>query len=323
MSTKLERVVGIIAEINRGSYPTVASLCDKFEIAQRTLHDDLRFIKDRLQIEILFDKSRQGYYNSTPGKTLPLFDLSPDEFLAIQLGTAMLLEHSGPVFRVQLQGAFHKIANRLADGNGMQKEIKSLVRFIPGGLAVADGKLVRSMENACSSFLSVEIDYYGARKGQTETRTIDPYRLIEFDGAWYVVGWCHLRDDMRTFALHRIRRYKVLKEKFTLKEGFDLDKWLESAFLLEHADGEQTVRIKFDPLSARYALERTWHRSQQVTTHGDGACTIQFNTQSLDEVKRWVLKFGSGAEVIDPPELRKRVMDELSSALRGYGGATS
>ncbi|MBX9693530.1 MAG: WYL domain-containing protein, partial [Cyanobacteria bacterium] len=51
----------------------------------------------------------------------------------------------------------------------------------------------------------------------------------------------------------------------------------------------------------------------------DGSCTLEFMTQSFDEVKRWVLPFGCGAEVIDPPDLRRRVMEELKQTLRGYG----
>ena len=72
-------------------------------------------------------------------------------------------------------------------------------------------------------------------------------------------------------------------------------------------------------MGARYAVERNWHPSQKVITHPDGSCTLEFLAQNLDEIKRWVLPYGAGAEVIDPPELRRRVMEELRQTLRGYG----
>ena len=322
MSTKLERVISLIKEINKGNYPTVVGLCDKFEIKARTLFDDIRFVKDRMRIEVVFDKSKQGYFNSTPQVKLPEFDLSPDEVLALMLGKEMLLEHSGPVFRLQLEEALSKIATRLTDTERYsQDEIRSIVKFIPGGIATADKRFLHDLTAACAEHASVEIDYYAAHTGQASTRTIDPYRILEYDSAWYIVGWCHLRNELRTFAVHRIRRMRNLKVKYELKEGLNLDEWISSAFQLEHRDGSQVVRIRFTPVGARFALERQWHLSQHVHMHEDGSCTLEFKTQSLDEVKRWVLPYGSGAEVIDPPELRRRVMEELRRALQGYGEA--
>lgn len=324
MSTKLERVVNIVKEVNRGTYPTVADLCRKFEIQSRTFFDDLTFLRDRMHIEIVYDKHKQGYYNSTPEVKLPEFDLSPDEVMALMLGKEMLLEYSGTAFRNQLETALNKIAARLVSKDKLSEDqIRALIQFIPGGVAIADGKLLRELKDACDKHYSIEIDYYAAYNGERSTRQIDPYRILEFQGAWYIVGWCHLRNDMRKFAIHRINNHKILRKKFTVKEDIDLDEWIDSAFLLEHRDGDQTVRIKFTPVGARFAMERTWHPSQKVTMHNDGSCTLEFKTQSFDEVKRWVLPYGSGAEVIDPPELRRRVMEELRLMLRGYGEAAS
>ena len=320
MSTKLERVDAIVKEVNRGRYPSVAALCDKFEIKPRTLHEDIRFIKDRMRIELVFDKNKNGYFNSTPNAKLPEFDLSPDELMALVLSKEMLLKYSGKAFRIQLEEALEKIVGRLVNSGTLSEEqMRSVVQFIPGGVAETDGKLLRQLKDACNKQFSIEIDYYAAYTGLTSTRMVDPYKVQEFQGAWYIVGWCHMRKELRHFAVHRIRDYKILRKKFEVKAGVNVEEWISSAFQLEHGDGEQLVRIKFTPVGARFALERIWHPSQKVTTHSDGACTLEFKTQSLDEVKRWVLRFGCGAEVIDPPDLRQRVMEELKLTLKGYG----
>ncbi|MBX9689380.1 MAG: WYL domain-containing protein [Candidatus Obscuribacterales bacterium] len=320
MSSKLERVLCILFDINRGTYPSLQDLCNKYEIAERTLHDDIRFIKDRLRFEVLYDRGRNGYYNSTPDRKLPEFDLSEDELLALTLGKDMLIENSGPVFKYQIERALEKIAGRLVQKEQISvDEIRALVKVVPRGVARADTKVMLELRGACASCRSVEINYYSAHSGITSTRKIDPYRIIEHSGAWYAVAYCHQRKDVVKFAVHRIRESKVLKESFTVKEGFDVDAWMASAFMLEHGDGEQNVIIRFTPIGARFALERQWHPSQKVQVHPDGSCTLEFKTQSFDEVKRWVLPYGSGAEVLEPPELRKRVMDELRQTLRGYG----
>lgn len=320
MSTKLERVCAIVDEVNRGRYPTVEDLCDKFEIKKRTLHDDIRFIKDRMLVELLFDKKKNGYYNSTPNRKLPEFDLSPDEMLALMLGKEMLNKRAGTAFKNQLEVALNKIVTRLVKSGELSEEkIRSIIQFLPGGVAQLDGKLLRQLKEACDKQFSIEIDYYAAYNGQTTTRTVDPYKILEYQGAWYVVGWCHMRKDLRHFAVHRIRNFKALRKKFVPKKNLNMEEWIASAFQLEHCDGEHLVRIRFTPIGARFAIERNWHPSQKVTRHSDGSCTLEFMTQSFDEVKRWVLPFGCGAEVIDPPDLRRRVMEELKQTLRGYG----
>lgn len=309
----------MVSDINRGTYPSIHDLCDRYEIAERTLYADLEYIRDRMRIEIKHDAARGGYYNSTPEVKLPEFDLFEDEMQALLLGKDMLINYSGPAFRAELEQAVRKITSRLAKKESIPiEEIRSLVRFIPTGVAPTGGKELSDIRDACEKKKTVEIDYYAPSTGETSTRKIDPYKIVQHDGAWYVAGWCHHRNDMRQFAIHRIRRHRVLKDSFEIQPGFDIDKWIDSAFIFEHRDGEHMVRIRFTPVGARYALDRTWHQGQKVQKHPDGSCTLEFSTQSFDEVKRWVLPFGSGAEVLDPPELRQRVMDELQRTLRNY-----
>src|SRR5207253_7169267 len=140
---------------------------------------------------------------------------------------------------------------------------------------------------------------------------IDPYRLVESRGAWYVVAYCHLRKDLRLFALHRIAFYKLQNEPYEPTVSAEqIDTWVSSAFVLEHGDPEQEVTIKFDPVATRYIRERKWHASQKRTEHDDGSCTLSFKTHRLDEAKRWVLEYGASAEVLEPPELRAMLAEE-------------
>lgn len=319
MSTKLERILYIVSDINRGTYPSVQDLCDRYEIKKRTLHADIELIRERLHIEIKHDSTRGGYYNSTPNAKLPEFDLFDEEILALLLSKEMMLAYSGPAYRTELEQALRKITSRLANKESIPiEEIQSLVRVIPTGVVSTGSKVFGDLREATEKKKTVEIDYYAPSTGERSTRKIDPYKIIQHDGIWYVAGWCHQRKDMRKFAIHRINAHKVLKDSFQIQEGFDVEKWLDSAFILEHRDGEHIVRIRFTPIGARYALDKEWRPNQKVQKHADGSCTLEFTTQSLDEVKRWVLPFGSGAEVIDPPELRRRVMEELQLTLRNY-----
>jgi hypothetical protein len=63
MPTRLERLVCIKQEIDRGGYPDVQKLCAMFEIQPRTLHEDIRMMREMMGLEIRHDKYHNGYIN--------------------------------------------------------------------------------------------------------------------------------------------------------------------------------------------------------------------------------------------------------------------
>jgi predicted DNA-binding transcriptional regulator YafY len=71
MPTRLERLVCIKQEIDRGGYPDVQKLCAMFEIQPRTLHEDIRMMREMMGLEIRHDKFHNGYVNANPTKRPP------------------------------------------------------------------------------------------------------------------------------------------------------------------------------------------------------------------------------------------------------------
>jgi predicted DNA-binding transcriptional regulator YafY len=291
-----------------------------FEVQRRTVREDIRKVREMFGEDIKWDAFKGGYVNRSPNQKLLEFDLNDGEIFALTLGKDMLTEYSGTAFEPVLRHAIEKICDRLPDRVKIDADdLKSVVKFKPSSIVPLSRKTFFDINSACEKNHPVEITYYTAYRDSTTTRKIDPLRLIENQGAWYVVAYCHMRDDKRLFALHRIMDYRVLHEsKFESSEDGDLDRWIESAFQLEHGDPPQTCRINFNPLTARYIRERKWHPSQLLTNHDDGSCTLSFTASRLDEVKRWVLSFGAGAQVVEPAALKKMVADELRSAAKLY-----
>jgi predicted DNA-binding transcriptional regulator YafY len=316
---RFERVARMIEEINKGRYPNVEHFCREFEIAPRTALADIRYLKEDMQQEIKYDKFHGGYHNLNPTKELPQFNLTDGEVFALTLGKEMLSQYTGTSFEPLLRGAIEKICDRLPEKVKVDvDDIKCMVKFHSKAVIPISRKMFLDLNRACEKTLPVDIIYFGARTGDTTERTIYPYRIVENRATWYVVGHCTLRNALRMFALHRIQEWKLRNERFRVPEDLDIDNWLESAFQLEHGDQEQTVRVHFQPLSARYIRERRWHLSQRLEEHHDGACTLEFKTQNLEEVKRWVLTYGSDAEVLAPPALRDLIADELKLAAARY-----
>jgi len=317
--SRLERLVVMMEEINGGRYPNVDKFCRMFEVQKRTVYEDVRELKDGLRMEIEFDRFRGGYFNKNPKKQLPKFELTDGEIFALTLGKEMLSQYTGTSFEPILQTALEKIYERLPDKVQVDlNDLKSQVKINAGPVIQINRKMFFDLNRACEKHHCVEIEYFTASRGEVTDRRIDPYRLLENRGTWYLLAYCQLRNDLRLFALHRIQEYSLCDEKFKPVAKEKIDEYLQSAFFLEHTEKEHRLRIRFDRQGARYIRERKWHPSQKLIEHEDGGCTLSFVTPSLDEAKRWILTFGEEAEVLEPLSLRQDLARELFKMSKKY-----
>jgi predicted DNA-binding transcriptional regulator YafY len=125
----------------------------------------------------------------------------------------------------------------------------------------------------------------------------------------YVVGYCHLRREIRVFAVERIRSAAVLRETFVVPPGFDVDAYLRDAWGIVR--GELiAVRAVFSRAMAPYIRERLWHPSQELRELTGGRLELRLRIADTGEVRRWLLGFGAEAEVLEPVALRETIARE-------------
>ena len=120
------------------------------------------------------------------------------------------------------------------------------------------------------------------------------------------------------FAIHRIAAASATNRRFEISEAFNFDEFTASAFQMVWGE-PQHVAIRFSAEQAPFVTERTWHSSQKVTPEDNGSVVLEMDVADLDEVKRWLMGFGGSSEVIEPPDLRRKVIEELAKALETYG----
>ncbi len=81
-------------------------------------------------------------------------------------------------------------------------------------------------------------------------RKVEPYKIWFYEGTIYIIGLCHLRNEIRTFVLDRIHVLKVTDETFKTPKSFDFQKYIRHGFKVMH-DELYTVRILISPTWAR------------------------------------------------------------------------
>jgi predicted DNA-binding transcriptional regulator YafY len=181
-----------------------------------------------------------------------------------------------------------------------------------------DPQIWQQLLEACRTSQRIWIHYYAATRLEESQRAIDPYLLHIYRATNpYLIGFCHKRQEIRWFRIDRIKELRVLDETFERDPNFDARTYLEKIFQHEVGGHPVTVAIWFDTSTAPFIRERRWHVTQEIEEHADGSLTLHLVTSGLNDLKRWVLGYGKGAVVKEPPELVKLVRS-LSSEKQEY-----
>ena len=158
----------------------------------------------------------------------------------------------------------------------------------------------------------VDIVYYTISRKKETRRKVAPYKIWFFDATFYLIGNCGLREDVRMFALDRIKAIRPTDETFEMPEDFNIDEFMKSSFGVFHGDPVR-VRIWFAAEIAEYILERTWHETQKIEAQKDGSILFEAEVAGTKEIEFWVLKWGAKAKVLAPETLRDKIRSEIEA----------
>ncbi len=320
MSRRLERLLQIDALIRSNQRHTADSLARELEISERTVRNDLNFLRDRYHAPLEFTRQK-GYHYTDLDWRLPTISLSKGELFALTLGARMLEAYAGSPYVSDLRSAIERLSERLPEQTWVDLQQLSEERIVFRGGAEIDlnPEVWHALEEACQSLKTVQMTYYTASRNAVSERKLDPYVLHIYRGTNpYVIGYCHQRQEIRWFRVDRIKQLEILDQTFVPDPTFDARDHLEMIFQYEAGGMPVPVAIWFDARTAPFIRERRWHPTQEIQEHPDGSLTLCMVVRGLNDLKRWVLGYGKGAIVREPPELVQLVRDEVSGMSRNY-----
>jgi predicted DNA-binding transcriptional regulator YafY len=247
--------------------------------------------------------------------------LSLPELTALYFGRSLAGVLKGTVFYDALESLFAKIKSLLpADMlELLDRAQESLAVAVAPAKAHAPYRaMIEVVSQAILQRRRLEV-VYRAMHGKAETRRrVAPYRLLFFEGSFYILGHCGLRQDIRVFALDRIRKLDLTDETFAAPEGLNIDEFLKSSFGVFHGP-PASVKIRFGKDIAGYITEKSWHPSQKLSVRADGSVIFEAEVAGTEEIKHWVLKWGAKAEVLAPASLRQEIRREAEEMMKTYG----
>ena len=312
------RLLFIDRQIREKRFPNCSTLAEKWEASVSTIQRDLDYMRYELDAPLKYSAKERGYYYTEEQYQLPALNIRESDLFAIYLADKLLVQYEGTPIYDSLCSVFRKIEDSLPDKVATRSgNDQSRFTVFPPFATVILPEVFETVLACLRNSMRLEIEY--RNPGATPVwRQVDPYHGVRFEGDWYVVGYCHLRGEIRTFSLARIVSARKLKEQFVIPEDFDFRRLSASQFGIHWGQGEVEVQIRFARPAAAYVRERTWHPSQNITDHADGSLVLTLTVNHLLELKRWILSWGEMAQVLKPPGLVEEVKNTAQCMVASY-----
>lgn len=307
------RVLTVLELLQSHAEMTGGEIARRLEVDPRTVRRYITMLQD-LGIPVEAERGRHGAYRLRPGFKLPPLMFTEDEALAVTLGLRIAQRAGLSASTASVEGALAKLERVMPETlrEQLQDVDASLIIELaqPAGIAAPEG-VIAALSNAIRATYQVKLNYQ-AYEGETSTRIFDPYGLVYRVGRWYVVGYCHLRAETRTFRLDRVQRVERLNTRFTRPVAFDALLHVEQS--LANTPGQYHVEVLFDaPLEA----------VQQQVPVALGTLTEQPNgIRLVCEVQRlsWIAGYLAGLTlpitILHPDDLKiemRRLVERVQS----------
>lgn len=294
--------------LQAGGFPNATKLAREAEVSTKTIHRDIEFMRDRLNLPIEFASSNNGYFYKGEVSAFPTMQITEGEIFALVVAEKALQQYRGTSFEKPLLSAIKKMEQALPDTISLNlADIEQTISFRTRAEPILDLEIFDALARAVAQRQQLELHY--RKPGQpAEKRLVDAYHLANINGEWYLFAYDHARKDLRTFVPARIKSVKPTGMTFERTQQFSLEKRLRDSFGVHSGEGEFDVVIRFNARAADYIREKKWHPSQTLRNLKGGGAELKMKLSSLAEVQRWVLSWGGDAKVLKPQELKESVL---------------
>lgn len=317
---RTERLYTIQRLLNNQQAIPLSRFLETLEISKATFKRDLEYLRDRLGAPIVWDAEASGYRLDIKSNQqihpLPGLWLNEGEVFALLTGIELLgAIEPAPLIGTQIKPIRERLEKILALGQYTTVDIRQRIRLVTMGSRQTSSEFFQVIAHALLSRKRLKLKHFGRLDAKITEREVSPQRLVYYRDNWYLDAFCHLRDDIRSFAVDAIERAdEIDKSAVSVDEGV-LTTELDAGYGIFSGGTTKIAILKFSPFRARWVAREQWHKDQQGTLQADGSYLLEVPYFDDRELMHDILRQGSQVDVLGPEELKIRVKQELQTML--------
>ncbi len=250
-------------------------------------------------------------------RDIPALGFSATELMSLLLSRNLLKPLEGTEIQSSLSSALSKASAALPPQG--HEYVRAMEQIFSVGLGPHKSyrqhkNTIDTISQAIDKRRTAQMRYYSASRDQTSRREVDPYHLWFAGGGLYLIAYCHLRKDVRLFAVERIRSITLTDHPYQMPLGFNVQEYVQDA--LNIMRGRRIdVELLFSKKAAAWVKDKSWHPSQELVLLKDGRLKLTLKVADNEELVGWILSFGSQVKVVHPEMLRMKAKEEARKIL--------
>jgi predicted DNA-binding transcriptional regulator YafY len=298
-----------------------SALRSSLGVSAATLKRDLEYMRERFNAPIEYDREANGYRFGAarpgPRYELPGLWFSADEAYALLSMHALLAELQPGLLEPHIAPLQQRL-RALLGGEPAWQDIEKRIRVFQPERRSAPAEHFGVVATAVLRRQRLWIRHYNRKEDRETEREISPQRLVHYRDNWYVDAYCHLREDLRSFAVDALRAAEPRDIRAKGVAASELDEHLGSGYGIFAGREVQWAKLRFTPQAARWVASQKWHPKQRSETGEAGSYLLEIPYAHERELVMEILKFGPEVEVLAPGSLRDEVAQQLRQAAARY-----
>jgi len=310
----IERIFRMVSRLQNasvyGKKITCTSLQEEFEVDRATVLRDIRFISDRLEMDLCWDPREGTYVIDSNSRFLPPMELKEKDYLLLSFFQQCLLPYESTELGQELLESFERMFG-IFTGSKNWDDWSKTVHFRFADKPPSTTKELRTfniLHRAINERTVVEFDYKSPKNAAPKNKSIEPHLMVMHHGRFYFYGTDTKTRHLTPFAFPRVTSIRATSQKFTAtpeKHPRDLLKFSFGSVISK--DAPEDVVLEFEAEVIERLKESVWHPNQKVEDLAGGRARLTLRLNSTLEIGPWILSWGPKVKVLAPASLKESI----------------
>lgn len=313
---RADRLLSILLLLQVHRRVTARELARRLEVSERTILRDMEALSGS-GIPVLADRGAGGGWSLLEEYQTKLTGLSAAEIQSLFLARpARLMADLG--LKRESEAALIKLQAALPAGTRQQADFaRERILVDTRGWRDAAESIACLPMFLDALWRERRVRFVYRRMGcEPSERAGDPLGLVAKGSIWYLVA--NVDGEPRTYRMSRISEAAVLEEPAARPKGFDLAAyWEQSAVEFREKLPRYYATFLANPSVMRWIRYRGWRLKEETAVDDGVRIRLRFDIE--DEAVQFALSFGGQVEVLDPPDLREKLLAGALAILQRSG----